>query len=61
VGVQVLIGMFPNGPGKWSGRLYNPDDGQTYAGHIIEQGPSNIRIEGCALGICGGENLARVR
>ena len=61
VGVQVLIGMRPNGAGKWSGQLYNPDDGGTYDGHIIEQGPGNIRIEGCALGICGGETLMRVR
>ena len=61
VGVQVLISMRPNGPGKWTGQLYNPDDGQTYAGNLIEQGPNSIRIEGCALGICGGEDLARVR
>src|SRR5436190_21823826 len=37
VGVQVLIGMQPSGPAKWSGQLYNPDDGGTYDGHIIEQ------------------------
>jgi uncharacterized protein (DUF2147 family) len=61
VGVQVLIGMQPSGPAKWSGQLYNPDDGGTYDGHIIEQGPSNVRIEGCALGMCGGENLTRVK
>jgi len=62
VGVQVLIGMHPDGPGKWAGRLYNPDDGEIYAGSLIEQGPNSIRIEGCTpLGLCGGEDLARVR
>jgi uncharacterized protein (DUF2147 family) len=60
-GVQTLIGMQPNGPNKWSGRLYNDDDGQIYSGNLIEIGPSEIRIEGCAAGICGGDNLTRVK
>ena len=60
VGVQVLIAMRPNGPGKWSGRLYNADDGKFYSGNLIELGPGAIRIEGCWLGMCGGENLRRV-
>ena len=57
--VQVLISMRPNGPGKWSGRLYNADDGQTYAGNLVELGPRTMRVEGCAAGICGGESLTR--
>jgi uncharacterized protein (DUF2147 family) len=61
VGVTVLIGLWPSGPNKWSGQLYNPDDGGTYEGHLIEQGATSIRIEGCALGMCGGEDLVRVR
>ena len=61
VGVPVLMGMRPNGPNKWTGRLYNVDDGKTYTGNLIEVGPDTIRIEGCALFICGGENLTRVK
>jgi uncharacterized protein (DUF2147 family) len=61
VGVQVLRTMHPAGPGKWTGRLYNPKDGNTYTGNLIEVGPDAIRIEGCWLGICGGENLTRAR
>jgi uncharacterized protein (DUF2147 family) len=61
VGVPVLMGMRAVGPGKWTGRLYNVDDGSTYTGNLIELGPDAIRIEGCWLGICGGENLTRVR
>jgi uncharacterized protein (DUF2147 family) len=60
-GVMVLIGLRPSTPGTWAGRLYNYQDGGTYDGHIIEQGPNNLRIEGCALGICGGANMARAR
>ena len=60
-GVQVLIAMRPSDPGRWSGTLYYYDNGKTYNGFIIEQGPNNLRIEGCFLGICGGENLVRIR
>lgn len=60
-GLQILIGMQPDGPGKWSGRLYNEEDGQLYAGHLLELGPSRVRIEGCAVGICGGEEMARIK
>jgi len=60
-GLQILIGMRPNGPGKWSGRLYREEDGNLYDGHLVELGPSRIRIEGCALGICGGDELSRVK
>ena len=60
-GLQILLGMQPDGPGKWSGQLYNEEDGQLYAGHLVELGPSRVRIEGCALGICGGEEMSRVR
>ena len=60
VGIQVLISMQPNGPSKWSGRVYNDDDGRTYSGNLIELGPSKIKIEGCWLTICDGENLTRV-
>jgi uncharacterized protein (DUF2147 family) len=61
IGVQTLISMQPNGPGKWSGRLYNDDDGMIYPGNLIELGPSSIKIEGCSGGICGGDNLTRIK
>ena len=61
VGVEILISMHQDGPTKWSGHLYNDDDGKTYSGNLIELGPSSIRIEGCSLGICGGDNLTRIK
>jgi uncharacterized protein (DUF2147 family) len=60
-GLQILTGMRADGPGKWSGQLYNEADGNIYAGHLLELGPSKIRIEGCALGICGGDELSRLK
>jgi uncharacterized protein (DUF2147 family) len=62
VGVMVLYNMMPDGPGKWSGSLYHTEDGHTYPGHLVELGPSTIRVEGCGfLGICGGRNLQRIQ
>jgi uncharacterized protein (DUF2147 family) len=54
--------MMPSGPGKWSGSLYNADDGNTYPGNLIEVDAKTIRVEGCgALNICDGENLSRIK
>ncbi len=61
IGLQILRGMRADGPGKWSGQLYNEDDGNVYPGHLLELGSSKIRIEGCALGICGGGELSRMK
>jgi uncharacterized protein (DUF2147 family) len=60
VGVQVLFDMHPNGPGKWSGTLYDSDRGNTYSGNLLELGADRIRIEGCMIMLCGGEELRRV-
>jgi uncharacterized protein (DUF2147 family) len=61
VGVYVLYNMITDQPGRWSGTLYNTDDGHTYPGHLLELNQSTVRIEGCAIGICGGRNLTRIR
>lgn len=61
VGVEVLSGMRPSAPRKWSGQLYDADRGQTFSGNLVETGQDTIRIEGCMLGICGGEDLHRVK
>lgn len=50
VGTPILMGMKPNGADKWSGQLYNAEDGKTYTGHITYAGGSSLKLEGCALG-----------
>jgi uncharacterized protein (DUF2147 family) len=60
-GIEILISMRRNGLNKWTGQVYNDDDGKLYEGHLIENDASNIRIEGCWLGICGGEDLTRAK
>ena len=60
-GIEILTGMTPSGQGEWSGQLYNDDDGKTYNGKLKELGPKEIRIEGCAGALCGGQELSRLK
>jgi uncharacterized protein (DUF2147 family) len=59
IGLTLFSGMRPVGPNKWSGRIYNADDGKTYASSISVAGPSTLRVEGCVGALCGGEDWAR--
>ncbi len=60
VGVEVLSAMRPTAPRKWTGHLYDPDRGVTLSGNLLELDQDTIRIEGCLLVLCGGEELRRV-
>ena len=60
VGLPLFSGMQPSGPGKWSGRIYNADDGSTYASNVAVTGPDTLRVEGCMGAFCGGETWTRV-
>ena len=60
LGMPVLLGMRAGGQGKWTGHIYNAEDGQTYEGHISLTSANALRVEGCVLGImCGGETWSR--
>jgi len=61
IGVPIVLSMKPNGSSKWSGQVYNAEDGKTYSGNIIEQGPNALKLEGCALGglVCKGQTWTR--
>lgn len=59
LGIHVMYGMHPSGPGKWSGHFYNSDDGRTYGGNLIMLGSSTVKVEGCLI-ICMGETWHRV-
>lgn len=61
IGLQVFIDMQAAGAGKWSGTLYNTDDGRSLRGNLLERGPNLLRVEGCVGTRCGGENLHRVK
>ena len=60
IGISLFVGMRPSGPGKWSGQIYNADDGGTYVSHVTFSGGDALRVEGCIGMICGGETWTRV-
>jgi uncharacterized protein (DUF2147 family) len=60
IGLPLFSGMQPSGPNKWSGQIYNADDGSTYASSVSVAGPDTLRVEGCVGALCGGESWTRV-
>ena len=59
IGLPLFSGMRPSGPNKWSGQIYNADDGKNYESHISVAGPDALRVEGCVGVLCGGESWTR--
>jgi uncharacterized protein (DUF2147 family) len=59
IGLPLFSGMRPSGPDRWSGQIYNADDGSLYASHISLPGPDALRVEGCVGALCGGETWSR--
>ena len=59
IGLPLFTDMRISGPNKWSGHIYNADDGGTYVSNISVSGPDTLRVEGCVGALCGGENWAR--
>ena len=61
IGLPLFQSMRPSGPNKWSGRIYNADDGKSYTSNISVSGPGTLRVEGCVGALCGGETWSRSR
>jgi uncharacterized protein (DUF2147 family) len=59
IGLPLFSGMRPSGPNKWSGQIYNADDGGTYASSVSMAGTDGLRVEGCVGALCGGETWTR--
>jgi uncharacterized protein (DUF2147 family) len=61
MGVTIVIGMKPAGTDKWSGQVYNAEDGKTYTGSVIMQGANALKLEGCALAglLCKSQTWTR--
>lgn len=59
IGLPLFMGMHPSGPNKWSGQIYDADDGNSYASNISVSGPGTLKVEGCVGALCGGETWTR--
>jgi uncharacterized protein (DUF2147 family) len=59
IGLPLFSAMHAAAPNKWSGQIYNADDGNSYASNVSVAGPDTLRVEGCMGAFCGGENWTR--
>jgi uncharacterized protein (DUF2147 family) len=59
IGLPIYIGMRPAGPNKWTGRIYNADDGKTYASTVTYQEGDKLDVQGCVGSLCGSETWSR--
>ena len=60
IGLQLFNGMRPAGTSRWSGRIYNADDGKYYVSNVAMTGPTTLQVEGCVGALCGGETWRKV-
>ena len=60
LGMPVLLGMKATQSNRWDGQIYNSENGKTYTGNISLSSPDVLRVEGCLLIFCGGQDWTRV-
>src|SRR5262249_42416028 len=51
LGLKVVSDLRQSGENKWSGSIYNADDGRSYDVNVRLVGEQKLALEGCALGI----------
>jgi uncharacterized protein (DUF2147 family) len=60
MGMQVISQMRPSATaGRWDGSVYSVDDGKTFDGSLIVRSETQMRVQGCVLIICRGEEWTR--
>ncbi|WP_315835242.1 DUF2147 domain-containing protein [Bradyrhizobium prioriisuperbiae] len=59
IGIQLFMDMKPSAPNAWSGRIYNADDGQSYASTVTQIDAGRLEVKGCVGALCGSETWSR--
>ncbi|MEL6574320.1 MAG: DUF2147 domain-containing protein [Pseudomonadota bacterium] len=63
VGRRILWDMAPDGENAWDGgKVWAPDDDETYSGKMALKSADVLELSGCVLGglICRGQDWSRV-
>lgn len=55
VGLTIFSGLTPTAPATWTGKIYNPEDGQTYTATLTVLSRSTILLKGCKAWLLCGE------
>lgn len=63
LGLTTFSGLKAAGPGRWSGIMYNPEDGRTYRTNLTVLDGVSLRVDGCRVGgaACGERTWVRAR
>jgi uncharacterized protein (DUF2147 family) len=62
VGLVIMHGAKQTGDNKWSGKLYNRENGKTYAGTVTVKSKNELDLSGCvALILCKTVTWTRVK
>lgn len=61
IGLKVASNFIPTGPQRWSGTIYDADNGHFYPANLIVRSAHTARLEGCMLvWLCMGHTWRRV-
>ena len=52
MGVPIILPMTADGADKWSGQIYNAEDGRIYSGSFTLGGATKADLKGCVAIIC---------
>jgi uncharacterized protein (DUF2147 family) len=55
VGLAIFSGLTPSAPSTWTGKIYNPEDGQTYSATLTVLSRTKILLKGCKAWLLCGE------
>ncbi len=58
IGVPIVLSMKPDGADKWSGKIYNAEDGKTYDGSLTLAG-NTMKVRGCVSVFCKTKTWTR--
>lgn len=63
LGMPILMGLAPNGPNKWSGEIYNSQNGKMYSASISVVDQNTLELEGCLFPnfLCQSQNWTRAK
>ncbi|MGV1014878.1 MAG: DUF2147 domain-containing protein [Methyloceanibacter sp.] len=56
-GLPLFTGLTRTGPTTWTGKIYNPEDGNTYAATLTMVSKSQIVLKGCKAWLLCGERV----
>jgi uncharacterized protein (DUF2147 family) len=60
LGITIGLSFKAAEGGKYVGRFYNSDDGQTYNGNVVRSGPNTLQVEGCLGALCQTQTWTKI-